>query len=97
MYKTYIYLGIIALCFIVLIGGYFTFKFLEPRIISCKTEGQSFYDEGPFATYCCPGLKKINVQQADYIGSRGFCTNLCGNKECNSEIETNYNCPNDCN
>lgn len=46
---------------------------------------------------CCSGLTLIPPRQEHIIGSEGICTARCGNGICDSESETAYNCPRDCN
>ncbi len=45
---------------------------------------------------CCNGLTLIPPKDAEIVGSSGYCTANCGNGVCDSEIESNYNCPDDC-
>jgi len=60
---------------------------------SCKKEGETFHG----TEECCQGLKKIN-EKNNIGGSAAFfvCTAKCGNGACNTDTESNYNCPQDC-
>ena len=49
----------------------------------------------PDAPDCCPGLDLIPPPDPQIVGIFGYCTANCGNGVCD-EIETNYNCPEDC-
>ena len=44
---------------------------------------------------CCEGLTLISPKNEAISGSAGYCTSKCGNEICD-EIESNYNCPDDC-
>jgi len=65
----------------------------------CGEEGESM----PVLTEteCCEGLtlipNKCNPDVDDCpVGSKGICTANCGNGVCNEDIESAYNCPEDC-
>ena len=45
---------------------------------------------------CCVGLELIPPKEPDWFGIIGYCTALCGDGVCDPEVETNYNCPEDC-
>ena len=45
---------------------------------------------------CCPGLELIPPMYPDWYGIHGYCTANCGDGVCDPEIETSYNCPEDC-
>jgi hypothetical protein len=45
---------------------------------------------------CCLGLELILPKRPDWFGIYGYCTALCGDGICDPEIETDYNCPEDC-
>ena len=61
----------------------------------CRGEGESIpsiADPPP----CCLGLDLIPPKQPDWLGIIGYCTALCGDGVCDPNLETNYNCPEDC-
>ncbi|RLG14487.1 MAG: hypothetical protein DRN71_03015, partial [Candidatus Nanohalarchaeota archaeon] len=45
---------------------------------------------------CCGSLKLIKPRSRSVTGSSGICTARCGNGACDSDVETDYNCPEDC-
>ncbi len=45
---------------------------------------------------CCGSLKLIKPKSGSVTGSSGICTAKCGNGVCDSDVETDYNCPEDC-
>ena len=45
---------------------------------------------------CCLGLELIPPKWPAWLGIYGYCTALCGDGVCNPDIETAYNCPDDC-
>jgi len=51
----------------------------------------------PNAPDCCSGLTLIPPMEKDMLGISGFCTAKCGDGDCDDLIESNYNCPADCN
>jgi hypothetical protein len=60
----------------------------------CVTEGEGVPAvENP--EECCDGLSLIPPKQ-EQIGVQGICTEKCGNGTCDSETESSYNCPEDC-
>ena len=44
---------------------------------------------------CCAGLTLILPKEEAVLGISGYCTAKCGNGSCD-EIESSYNCPEDC-
>lgn len=72
--------------------NYFTIVAAQP---ACASEGQSIpVIANPPS--CCPGLSLIGPKAANVAGISGYCTAKCGNRVCDSNIETSYNCPQDC-
>ena len=45
---------------------------------------------------CCLGLELIPPKYPSWFGIYGYCTAFCGDGTCDPEIETGYNCPQDC-
>ncbi len=45
---------------------------------------------------CCPGLELIPPKDPDILGIHGYCTANCGDGVCDPDIESDYNCPEDC-
>ncbi len=75
-----------------------TFKFINKisdNSIACKKEGESI-PVIPNPPVCCSGLIPLKPKYQDLLGSSGVCTVKCGNGICDSENESNYNCPQDC-
>lgn len=68
-------------------------NFTYPKV--CYGEGESI-PVIPNAPGCCEGLTLIKPKDPQLIGTSGICTAKCGNGVCDSETETNYNCPQDC-
>lgn len=67
----------------------------EVNATACIGEGQSI----PVVEtqhFCCEGLRQIKPKIEGILGSAGICTANCGNEICNSEVESEYNCPEDC-
>ena len=64
-------------------------------IQTCKKEGESI----PVIANppeCCAGLSLIPPKDPQIVGIEGYCTAKCGNGICNEEIESSYNCQEDC-
>lgn len=63
--------------------------------VSCVIEGRSMsvISNPP---ECCQGLRLIPPKEPDILGIKGICTAECGNGICNSETESDHNCPEDC-
>lgn len=59
----------------------------------------SCYGEGSIPVYpgaeCCSGFTRILPKEEGILGS-ALCTNKCGNGICDTETESSYNCPQDC-
>jgi len=68
--------------------------FAEDTNAECAGEGESVAII-PEPLECCEGLTLILPTDEEILGISGYCTALCGDGEC-SEIETTYNCPEDC-
>lgn len=64
--------------------------------VSCAGEGESI-PVIAIPPVCCGGLTKISPKDPQLVGSSGICTSKCGDSVCNSQVESNYNCPSDCN
>jgi hypothetical protein len=45
---------------------------------------------------CCPGLAMIGPRKEEMGGIKGTCTKKCGNGVCDSDFESEENCPSDC-
>ena len=61
----------------------------------CTGEGEaipSVVDPGA----CCLGLELILPKSPFWFGIKGYCTADCGDGFCDSTIESDYNCPEDC-
>ncbi len=72
------------------------------EVEECYGEGESLpVLPGP-SEVCCEGLKLIppkcdpNGLEACPVGTAGICTAKCGNGECDTRLESAYNCPVDC-
>jgi hypothetical protein len=61
----------------------------------CVEEGESM-PAIPDPPPCCLGLILIPPMSPDWFGIVGYCTAHCGDGECDPDIETDYNCPEDC-
>ena len=66
-----------------------------PEDCPCIGEG-GYIPTVPDALPCCTGLELIPPKYPHWYGILGYCTALCGDGICDPEIETNYNCPQDC-
>jgi hypothetical protein len=66
-----------------------------PEDCPCIGEGGTI-PTVPDALPCCTGLELIPPKSPHWFGILGFCTAFCGDGICDPEIETNYNCPQDC-
>lgn len=61
----------------------------------CITEGNTIpLVQNPPS--CCKGLKTIMPKDNLTLGISGICTNKCGDKVCDNNSESEYNCPQDC-
>ena len=60
--------------------------------VDCYSE--SFMPVNP-GVECCPEQYHLSAKEEGIVGS-AVCTAKCGNGICNSELESNYNCPQDC-
>ncbi|HLD58599.1 MAG TPA: Kazal-type serine protease inhibitor family protein [archaeon] len=66
-----------------------------PCAQACKAEGETI----PVIAnppVCCAGLILIPPKEKETLGISGICTAKCGNGVCDSETESAYNCPQDC-
>ncbi|MCX6800902.1 MAG: hypothetical protein NTZ73_01825 [Candidatus Diapherotrites archaeon] len=70
-------------------------KLCECNEISCAGEGMGIAVI-PNPPSCCEGLNQIPPKSGDLLGISGICTAKCGNGNCDTGTETNYNCPEDC-
>lgn len=68
---------------------------MEKEEITCKGEGEGI-PLIPEPPECCPGLTLIPPKSPQIIGITGICTAKCGNGVCDTETESSYNCPADC-
>ena len=68
---------------------------VSPIPPECKGEGEGI-PVVPEPPECCEGLDLIPPWSSDVVGITGICTANCGNGVCDSETETEYNCPEDC-
>jgi len=68
---------------------------MEPCDVECVEEGDSI-PVIPNAPECCEGLELIPPTSPDIIGIMGYCTSNCGDGVCDSNIESDYNCYEDC-
>jgi len=66
-----------------------------PEDCPCVGEGGSI-PVIPYPPECCPGLELIPPMCPGWLGIHGYCTANCGDGVCDPEIETDYNCPEDC-
>ncbi len=79
-------------------AGFFSdvWKQINGKIVEdyggCVTEGKFI----PSPPECCGGLKLIKPKFEDVVGILGICTAKCGNGVCDTETESEYNCPEDC-
>ncbi len=64
-------------------------------VIECKKEGESI-PVIPNPPECCEGLTLIPPISSNIVGISGYCTAKCGDGTCNTQIESSYNCPEDC-
>ena len=67
----------------------------KTTLVECKKEGEAI-PVIPNPPECCEGLILIPPKSPDIVGITGICTAKCGNGICDSETETDYNCPQDC-
>ena len=75
-------------------------EIVETPIVSpippeCKGEGEGI-PVVPEPPECCEGLELIEPKAPDIIGITGICTANCGDGVCDSDTESEYNCPEDC-
>ncbi len=61
----------------------------------CAEEGETI-PVVPNPPKCCNGLVLIPPKASNILGISGICTAKCGNRICDSDTETSYNCPQDC-
>jgi len=76
-------------------SGYICNTFSNTCWPECYGEGES-PSVYPGAPGCCNGLELINPKEEFIVGVSGICTAKCGNGVCDSETESTYNCPEDC-
>lgn len=67
----------------------------SPTPLACKGEGEGI-PVIPNPPECCEGLDLIPPKAPDINGITGICTANCGDGVCDSETESEYNCPEDC-
>ena len=87
--------GIIALASIALLALLGCIEEQPPAGAECVAEGGtiSVIAEPP---ECCAGLTLIPPKEQPILGISGYCTAKCGNGTCDTETESNLNCPADC-
>ena len=89
---------LLILSFSFISAGFFSdfWKQVNGKVIGdgkeCVKEGKSI----PVMPECCEGLKLIKPKSEDIVGISGICTAKCGDGVCDTETESEYNCPEDC-
>jgi len=61
----------------------------------CKKEGETI-PVIPNAPECCEGLTLIPPKDPIVVGISGICTAKCGDGTCDTQTESEHNCPADC-